>query len=257
MDSAIKEGHVLSNALGNGIQEIEFFHPKHNSLPSHLLAELADAILEAGNNDGIELIILKSGGERTFCAGASFDELISIKDEVQGKNFFSGFANVINACRKCPKLIIGRIQGKTVGGGVGLAAAVDYAIATTFAKVKLSELNIGIGPFVIGPAVVRKMGVSAFSNLSINANEFQSAEWARDHGLFSEVHPTAEAMDASINKLSTFLLNTNPEARIELKKVFWEGTENWDKLLAQRAAQSGRLVLSEQTKKILNKYATT
>ena len=148
---------------------------------------MAEQVTAAGQDDSVSVIILRSGGERTFCAGASFDELININDFETGKKFFSGFANVINACRKCPKLIIGRVQGKAVGGGVGVASAVDYCFATQFASVKLSELNVGIGPFVVGPAVQRKIGLSAMSQLTINADEFKSAQWALDKGLFAEV----------------------------------------------------------------------
>jgi len=250
----MNEGYVKTSFLKEGLLEIEFFHPKHNSLPSKVLPHLAKAINDAGNDEKVEIIVLKSGGDRTFCAGASFDELVAIEDLATGKNFFMGFANVINACRKCPKLIIGRVQGKAVGGGVGLAAAVDYCLASKYAGIKLSELNIGIGPFVVGPAVERKMGVSAMSQLAINANEFQSPEWAREKGLYAEVFETVEKLDEGIQKLATYLLSTNSEARLSLKKVFWENCEDWDFLLGERAEKSGRLILSKSTKKALAKY---
>ena len=176
--------YVQIDKAENGLATIEFFHPKHNSLPSDILSKLAQTITEAGQDDAVKLIVLKSGGVRTFCSGASFTELISINDLDTGKKFFSGFANVINACRKCPKLIIGRVQGKAVGGGVGVASAVDYCLATKFASVKLSELNIGIGPFVVGPAVERKVGVSAMSQMTINADEFFSAEGVKENNEF-------------------------------------------------------------------------
>jgi len=207
-----------------------------------------------GQNDAVKVIVLKSQGERAFCAGASFDELISIKDFPTGKEFFSGFAKVINACRKCPKLIIGRVQGKAVGGGVGVASAVDYCFATKFAAVKLSELAIGIGPFVVGPAVERKMGRSVMSQLAINATEWRSAEWARDNGLYTEIYDSAEDMDAAIDTLADTLSNSNPEAMALLKQVFWEGTDHWDDLLAERAAMSGKLVLSEFTINAINAF---
>ena len=219
------------------------------------MSKLAQTITEAGQDDAVKLIVLKSGGVRTFCSGASFTELISINDLDTGKKFFSGFANVINACRKCPKLIIGRVQGKDVGGGVGVASAVDYCLATKFASVKLSELNIGIGPFVVGPAVERKVGVSAMSQMTINADHFYSAEWAKEKGLYAEVHDDAEALEEEVQKLVDYLLSKNPEAQSMLKEIFWKGTENWDDLLAERAAMSGRLVLSEYTKEVLSGYA--
>tara|TARA_B100001245_G_C22858121_1_gene412565 strand:+ start:169 stop:924 length:756 start_codon:yes stop_codon:yes gene_type:complete len=250
----MQQPYVKRHNGPKGITIIEFFHPKHNSLPSDVLSELAETITAAGQDDSVNVIILRSGGERTFCAGASFDELININDFETGKKFFSGFANVINACRKCPKLIIGRVQGKAVGGGVGVASAVDYCFATQFAAVKLSELNVGIGPFVVGPAVQRKIGLSAMSQLTINADEFKSAQWALDKGLFAEVFDDAEAMDVAIDKLANYLADTNPEARAELKKIFWEGCEDWNELLANRAEQSGRLVLSDFTKTALAKY---
>ncbi len=206
------------------------------------------------NNDAIKVIILKSGGDRTFCAGASFNELININDAETGKVFFSGFANVINAMRKCPKFIVGRIQGKTVGGGVGLASATDYCMATKFASIKLSELNIGIGPFVVGPAVERKLGVSGMSQIAIDANSFYDAEWARQKGLYNQVFETTEALDENIQKFANHLCTYNPEAMKEMKKVFWRGTDDWDELLAERAVISGRLVLSEFTKETLKKF---
>lgn len=237
-----------------GIATIEFFHPAHNSLPGDLLAKLANTITEAGENPEVKAIILKSGGDRTFCAGASFNELISINDAETGKIFFSGFANVINAMRKCPKFIIGRIQGKTVGGGVGVAAATDYCMATKFAAIKLSELNVGIGPFVVGPAVERKLGTSGFSQIAIDANTFFEAEWARQKGLYNQVFETTEALDEAVQKFAENLCNYNPEAMKEMKKAFWSGTEDWDELLAERAVISGRLVLSDFTKKTLKRF---
>lgn len=238
----------------NGVAFIEFFHPAQNSLPGRLLSNLTEAFNQTGREEDIKVVVLKSGGDRTFCAGASFDELAAIENFEKGKQFFLGFANVINAMRKCPKFIIGRVQGKAVGGGVGLASATDYCMATKHASVKLSELAVGIGPFVVGPAVERKLGLSAFSHLSINASEWQTADWAKEKGLFNEVFDSAEQMDAYIAHLSEKLVNSNPEAMQMLKKVFWQGTEHWDELLDQRAAMSGKLVLSDFTKKAIESF---
>lgn len=244
-------GYVKQNQLKPGLLEIEFYHPKHNSLPSSLLQQLKETIEQVGRDEEVEIIILKSGGNRTFCAGASFDELVAIEDFETGKAFFMGFANVINACRKCPKLIIGRVQGKAVGGGVGLASAVDYCLASTYASIKLSELNIGIGPFVIAPAVERKVGRSAMSQLALDADTFYTPAWAQQKGLYAEVHDSAEALDARVLNLANYLLQTNPEARRQLKQLFWQDCEHWDELLSERAAISGQLVLSEFTKEAL------
>lgn len=252
--TAIEQGDVKIEINDKGIATIEFNHPLSNSLPGKVLGKLADTITEAGKNDSIKVIILRSEGERAFCAGASFDELISIQDFETGKKFFSGFANVINAARKCPKLIIGRVQGKAVGGGVGMASAVDFCFATKFASVKLSELAVGIGPFVVGPAVERKVGTSAMSMMAINATEWYSADWAREKGLFAEVYDNAVNMDAAIDELAQKLANSNPEAMQLLKKVFWEGTEHWDELLMERAAMSGKLVLSDFTRNAIEKF---
>ncbi|MEP6676105.1 MAG: enoyl-CoA hydratase-related protein [Ferruginibacter sp.] len=247
------EGYVTSH-IEHGINTIEFFHPQSNSLPGKILAELAKEIHFAGTHDETKVIILKSAGEKAFCAGASFDELVAIKNESEGLEFFSGFAHVINSMRKCPKFIIGRIHGKCVGGGVGLAAAVDYAIATDKADIKLSELAVGIGPFVVGPAVERKIGNAAFSTLAIDASMFRNADWARRKGLYSELHETTIAMDESIHRLSNILMQSSPEAMKEMKKIFWQGTEHWDQLLKERAAISGRLVLSSFTKEAIAKF---
>ena len=242
--------------VDESIATIEFFHPDQNSLPGSILAKLADTITQVGNLNEVKVIILKSGGDRTFCAGASFKELININDAETGRVFFSGFANVINAMRKCPKFIIGRIQGKTVGGGVGLAASTDYSMATKFAAIKLSELNVGIGPFVVSPAIERKMGVSAMSQIAIDANTFYDAQWAMQKGLYAQVFESIEAMDEAVLNFAKHLCTYNPEAMLEMKKVFWRGTDDWDQLLADRAAISGRLVLSDFTKETLKKFKT-
>lgn len=256
MQDKTKLGYVETAISNNGIATITFYHPAHNSLPGNLLAELANSITTAGQNGNIKVIILKSAGDRTFCAGASFDELMSIDNLETGKKFFMGFANVINACRKCPKFIIGRVQGKAVGGGVGVAASTDYCLATKFASVKLSELAIGIGPFVVGPVCERKLGKAGMTQLAINATDWKDAVWARDNGLYAAVYENAEEMDEAIDILANKLVNSNPEAMRLLKKVFWEGTENWDTLLEERAAMSGELVLSDFTRNAINKFKT-
>lgn len=238
----------------NGIATIEFFHPAHNSLPGDILEKLAHTITEAGEDDAVNVIILKSGGARTFCAGASFKELININDAETGKVFFSGFANVINAMRKCPKFIIGRVQGKTVGGGVGVASATDYCMASKFASIKLSELNIGIGPFVVGPAVERKLGLTGMSQIAIDANTFYDAEWAKAKGLYTQVYESTEELDEAVQAFAENLCTYNPEAMMEMKKIMWAGTDHWDTLLAERAVISGRLVLSDFTKETLKRF---
>lgn len=245
-----KEGYVQVEQL-NGIATIEFFHPQSNSLPSKLLIDLSNAIHAEGLNTSTKVIILRSAGVKTFCAGASFDELAAIENEAQSLAFFTGFAHVINAMRKAPKLIITRIQGKCVGGGVGLAAAADYAIAVEGADIKLSELTVGIGPFVVGPAVERKLGLSAFSQLAIDATMWRSADWARRKGLFAELHTDQTGMDQSVDRLAATLAKSSAGAMLALKKVLWKGTENWDTLLSERAAISGQLILSMESKAFL------
>jgi methylglutaconyl-CoA hydratase len=233
---------------------IEFYHPQSNSLPSKMLRTLANEIHAAGINKNVTVIILRSKGEKAFCAGASFDELLQIQTEDDGLKFFSGFAEVINAIRKCPKFVLARIQGKCVGGGVGLAAAADYAFATTTADVKLSELAVGIGPFVIGPAAERKMGTAAFMQLSIDATKWRSADWAKRKGLFYETHDSPENLDEAIFNLSNTLAHTSPQAMAQLKKVFWQGTDNWDTLLHERAKISGQLILTDFAKNAINTF---
>ena len=238
----------------NGVTSIEFYHPQSNSLPKIVLEQLAQEIHFAGNHLETKVIILKSVGEKSFCAGASFDELMQIKTPAEGLSFFSGFEQVINAMRKCPKFIIARVQGKCVGGGVGIAAAADYAIAVEGADIKLSELAVGIGPFVIGPAVERKIGMAAFSALAIDAHMWRNSDWAKRKGLYAEVHENIQNMDESIERLSQHLAHSNPEAMAEMKKIFWKNTDHWDILLPERAAISGRLVLSKFSKEAIEKF---
>ena len=254
MDQNSQNGFVVAEITTQGIGLVTFGHPMSNSLPGHILQTLADTITEIAQDDRCKVVILQSQGNKAFCAGASFDELIAIEDLQTGLSFFSGFAKVINACRKAPKLIIGRVQGRAVGGGVGLASATDYCFATDRAEVKLSELAVGIGPFVVGPAVERKIGRSAMSELAINATEWRSAQWAKDKGLYTEIFSDESQMDAAIQKLSTQLAASNPEAMLALKQIFWEGTEHWDQLLLDRAAISGRLVLSDFTKAAISAF---
>jgi methylglutaconyl-CoA hydratase len=244
----------VKSDIQNGIGTITFFHPQSNSMPGTQLRNLAAEIESLGKNNTVKVIVLKSEGEKAFCAGASFDELISIKDIETGLHFFSGFAMVINAMRKTPKFIIARVQGKAVGGGVGIAASADYTIAHESAAIKLSELAVGIGPFVVGPAVERKVGTSAFCQLTINASEWQSAQWAREKGLYTELFASLQELDLKVTSLAEKLSHSNPEAMQMLKKVMWEGTEAWDTLLLERAGMSGKLVLSDFTVKAIEAF---
>lgn len=247
--------HTASGSISThrqqGVLTITFSHPAHNAMPSPLLAQLAAAIENAGVDEDVRVIVLRSGGDRTFCAGASFDELLAIQDEVGGKAFFMGFARVINACRKVPKLILGRVQGRAVGGGVGLAAACDHCLATRHASIRLSELAIGIGPFVIGPAVERKIGLAAFSQLSLTPTRWRSAAWAQEKGLFAEVLEDQAALDEAVAALAEQLATYSLPAMSALKTMYWQGTAHWDSLLEERAHTSGRLVLGAACKQAL------
>jgi len=245
----------VKQTIVNNISYIEFYHPSQNSLPGELLQKLEYFIKNAGNHQDVKVIVLQSGGDKAFCAGASFkEELVNISDKDSGKTFFSGFANVINAMRICPKLIIGRIQGKTVGGGVGIIAACDYCLATKHAEIKLSELNIGIGPFVVGPVIERKIGLSSLSQISLNPSKFFTTSWAKDNGLYTEVFENISELDLAVQAFAEELCSFNQEAMNEIKKLFWRGTDHWDTLLDEQAKISGRLVLSSFTKEKLNKF---
>ncbi|GAB7256015.1 enoyl-CoA hydratase/isomerase family protein [Polaribacter sp. OB-PA-B3] len=249
-----RENGSLYTNIQNNIATIEFGHPASNSFPGELLARLTKELLSVSANNDVAVIVLKSEGEKAFCAGASFDELVAVSNLNEGKQFFSGFANVINAMRTCGKLIVGRIQGKTVGGGVGIAAACDYVLATESASIKLSEFTIGIGPFVIEPAVSRKIGVSGTAELTLDATSWKNAYWAKEKGLYAKVLENQKELDQEVDFLTSKLASYNPAALAEMKKALWKGTENWTKLLEERAAVSGELVLSDFTKKALSKF---
>lgn len=246
-----QQGHVRTEVTTDGVAHIIFYHPNHNSLPSKLLADLVSAFDAAGKNPAAKVIVLRSAEHKTFCAGASFDELAAIQDFDTSLAFFSGFGNVINAMRHCPKIIIGRIHGKAVGGGVGLAAATDFCMASQWGSVRLSELAVGFGPFVIGPAVERKVGAAAFAQMALNPSEWFTAEWAKSKNLFQEMFETVEQLDAYIAHFCKNLCAYSPTALAELKKVFWQGTEHWDTLLSERAAISGRLALADDAKRAI------
>ncbi|MFN2317556.1 MAG: enoyl-CoA hydratase/isomerase family protein [Gemmatimonadales bacterium] len=240
---------TVSVAVADGIGTITFHHPKSNSLPGALLAQLAESVTKFGEDPAVRVILLRSEG-KAFCGGASFDELRAIDTAEQGQRFFSGFMNLILAMIRTPKFVITRVHGKAVGGGVGIVAASDYAIATESAAVKLSELAVGIGPFVVGPVIEKKIGLGAFGAMAVDA-DWRSAEWAERHGLYASVVPDETALDVSLASLCGRLAASNPDAMARLKRVFWEGTEHWPALLAERAAASGTLVLSEFTRKAI------
>lgn len=249
----MQDGYVNLSSTG-GVATVTFHHPKSNSLPGHVLRGMAEAINKAGKDKTSRVIVLRSDGDKAFCAGASFDELLSIDNMEKGTTFFSGFAGVINAIRTSPCFVIGRVHGKAVGGGVGLAAACDASYAHTSSSARLSELAIGIGPFVVGPAVERKVGTSAFGLMTFTPAAWRDAEWCREKGLYSSVHVSLDELDAAVNAHATELAGYSPEAMTELKRILWKGTEHWDALLTERAAMSGRLVLSEFTVNAINKF---
>lgn len=249
-----RESGSLYTKIDGKVATVEFGHPAGNSFTAELLNRLVKELDQLSNNDAITVIVLKSEGERAFCGGASFDELLAVSNLDEGKEFFSGFAHVINAMRTCKKVIIGRVQGKTVGGGLGLAAACDYVYASEAAAIRLSELSIGIAPLVIAPAVERKIGTAALSELSLAPTEWKSAYWAQEKGLFSKVFDSLKELDKELDFFANKLAGYNPEALYEWKKVLWNQTGHWNELLVQRAAITGKLVLSEFTKEALNKF---
>jgi methylglutaconyl-CoA hydratase len=239
----------------DGVGSVTFGHPKGNSLPGALLADLAARITALGEEPAARVIVLRSGGTGAFCAGASFAELSAIGDAEAGTRFFMGFANLINAMRECPKLILARVHGKVVGGGVGMVAASDYALATTTAQVKLSELEVGIGPFVVGPVIERKIGRGNYAALGIDAAAWRSAEWAHHRGLYAELQPDTAALDARLAALARQLAASNPEAIAAMKRILWERTEHWRELLAARARLSGTLVVSAAARQAIERLA--
>ncbi len=244
----------IQTHIQDRIAKITFSHPASNSFPSNQLEKLTYELNSLNNNEEVTVVILQSEGTGAFCAGASFDELLAVNDLETGKQFFSGFANVINAMRTCKKVIVGRVHGKAVGGGVGLASACDYVFATEAASIKLSEIAIGIGPFVIEPAVSRKIGKSAMAEMTLFPAEWKSAQWAFEHKLYAQLFTSVTEMDEALEKFVAQLATYNPDALYEFKKVLWEGTENWGNLLYERAAISGKLVLSDFTKAALNTF---
>ncbi|MCB9426572.1 MAG: enoyl-CoA hydratase/isomerase family protein [Flavobacteriales bacterium] len=245
---------TLTVTIHQSVATITFGHPAANSFPSTLLEQLVKAIEKASNDSAVKIIVLKSEGDRVFCSGASFDELLQVNDAKGAQQFFAGFANVINAMRKSTKLIVGRVQGKVVGGGVGIVAACDYVIASAKASMKLSEVAIGIGPFVIAPAIERKAGKAALSHLSLSPTEWKSAEWAAQQGLFAKVVASNEELEKEVNDYAQQMAQFSAKALKEMKKMLWEGTEDWDELLAKRASVSGQLVLSEETRAALQQF---
>lgn len=245
---------LVTLSIVDNIGIIEFFHPKGNSLPSELLNKLVDTFHKVSTNSSIAVIVLKSSGDGAFCAGASFDELIQIEDQESGQRFFSGFAHLLLAMINTPKFIVTQVQGKVVGGGVGIVAASDYVIATKDSSIKLSELTLGIGPFVIAPIIEYKIGVSALASLSINASDWKDANWALQKGLYHELVANKIELEDSALKLASKLSAYNPEAMKELKKILWEKLVDLEKLLPERAHISGKLAQSEFTKSFINKF---
>jgi methylglutaconyl-CoA hydratase len=248
------DGSVESH-IADGIATVAFSHPKGNSLPAAVLQKLADEIATAGRRDDTTVVVLRSTREGPFCAGASFDELTAIADAAAGKEFFMGFARVILAMIRCPKPIVTRVQGKAVGGGVGLVAASDYVFATEHSDIRLSELAIGIGPFVVGPVIERKIGLGAFGAMALDA-DWRSANWAQEVGLYAQVHDSIHSLDSAFEVFVPALAKSNPQATAQIKRIVWDKTDHWDQLLDERAEMSGRLVLSDYTRAAIEKFKT-
>ena len=252
VDTSSADGHVTTQ-VDNGVARIEFFHPKSNSLPGNILAKLAESVTSAGVDESVRVIVLSSKGASAFCAGASFDELTAVTDATSGQEFFTGFSKVILAMIRAPKFVVSRVHGKAAGGAVGLIAASDYSFALRSASAKLSELAVGIGPFVVGPVIERAIGPAPFRAMAVDAT-WRDAEWCERHGLYSRIFDDVGSMDSAIDDLAKTLSESNPEAMAQLKHVFWQGTEGWDMLLDDRAAMSGRMVLSDFTRNAISKF---
>jgi methylglutaconyl-CoA hydratase len=250
----LADGGSVSSFVVNGIADVAFGHPKSNSLPASVLRALADEITRVGAQDDVRVVLLRSYGTGAFCAGASFDELTAIRDAAAGKEFFMGFARVILAMTHCPKPIVTRVHGKVVGGGVGIVAASDYALAFEKSSLRLSELAIGIGPFIIGPVVERKVGPGAFGAMALDA-DWRSAQWGAQHGLYATAFDTLAALDAAVDSTARTLSAANPEAVRRIKAITWAGTDHWPQLLEERAAMSGTLVLSDYTRNAIAKFS--
>jgi methylglutaconyl-CoA hydratase len=249
----LADSGTISSFVADGVADVAFGHPKSNSLPSTVLAGLANEIAAVGDRDDVRVILLRSYGTGPFCAGASFDELVAISDETTGKEFFMGFARVILAMIRCPKPIVTRVQGKVVGGGVGIVAASDYVLAVDDASLRLSELAVGIGPFVVGPVIQHKIGVGPFGAMAIDA-AWRDAKWGEQHGLYAKLFPTAQGLDSVVEEMPKSLAASNPEALARIKRIVWAGTDDWPRLLEERAAMSGKLVLSEYTRGAIARF---
>jgi methylglutaconyl-CoA hydratase len=254
--AALGANGTVSSFVTDGVADVAFGHPKSNSLPASVLAALAAEITALGARADVLAIVLRSYGAGAFCAGASFDELAAIRDEAVGKEFFMGFARVILAMTRCPKAIVARVHGKVVGGGVGVVAASDYAIATQNASLRLSELAVGIGPFVVGPAIEHKIGPGAFAPMAIDA-DWRDAHWGERHGLYARVVDSVDALDREVKTFATTLAKANPDAVARIKRITWEGTEDWPRLLEERASMSGTLVLSSYTRDAIAAFSAT
>lgn len=244
----LMSNEYIHYAAEYGIGRIEFFHSRGNALTSTMLREITSFIRAAGEDPEIKIVMIQSAGEASFCGGASLDELMECDSVKEARDFFMGFAHLLTAIRTCPKLVVVRVQGKVVGGGLGIVAVADLAFATVEASIRLSELSIGLGPFVIGAAVERKIGISAFSELTYLSSIWKDAHWAKEKGLFSAVFETLAALDiamaAQIIELETYA----PEAIALTKKMFWAQTPEWSDELEKRAGYSAKLWIQKKTR---------
>lgn len=253
VDSAtVLEGTVQAS-VADGVGTVEFSHPKGNSLPAKLLDDLAGAITKLGNDAAARVIVLRSAGTGAFCAGASFDEFVTLADAEAGKRFFSGFSRVVLAMVRAPKFVLTRVHGRAAGGALGVIAASDYSIALRTASVKLSELQVGIGPFVVGVVIERKLGLAPFQSLAVHA-DWHDADWCERHGLYSALVDDEAALDVAVEAHAKRLASSNPDAMAEMKRIFWHDIGDWEERMNERAAMSGRMVFSNFTHAALTKF---
>lgn len=247
MEAGLSITLTPQGAAHNVVAQITLNRPEvRNAFDDTLIQSLTKAFTRLGKDANVRVIILRAEGS-AFCAGADLNWMqrsvdFSFSENVQDAHHL---AAMLKAIYDCPKPVIARVHGAAFGGGVGLVAACDIALATESAKFCLSETRLGLIPAVISPFVVPKIGQTAARRYFLTAEVF-SATQAAHLNLVTEVASDEAALDALLAKIVGAILANGPEALSQSKVLLEQITHfAWDravdittKMIAERRASA-------------------
>ncbi len=191
----------------------------HNAFNPEMIGAITAAFRSLGDNPVVRVIVLTGRG-RSFCAGADVGYMRETADYTFEENVADGQAifDLMQAVDSCPKAVVGRINGAAIGGGAGLTACCDIAIAVERAKFAFSEVRLGIVPAIISPFVVAKIGAANSREMFLTGERFLAPK-ALEIGLVQQVAADEAALDSAVQERVEQLLMAAPGAQADAKKL--------------------------------------